>query len=39
MAIWMTEPLTDTSTKNAPGVKTGWRARKDNLIAISESIV
>jgi hypothetical protein len=39
MALVLTQPLPEMSTRNLPGGKE-WRARKaDNLIAICEPIV
>jgi hypothetical protein len=39
MALGLTQPLTEMSTRNLPGGK-GWPARKaDTLIAICETIV
>jgi hypothetical protein len=40
MALGSTQPLTEMSTKNLPGVKGGRPARKaDNLTAICEPTV
>jgi hypothetical protein len=39
MAVVSTQPLTEMSTRNLPGVKGGPAPKADNLTAICEPIV
>jgi hypothetical protein len=39
MAVWLTQPLTEMSTRNIPGGKVQLARKADNLTAISVPIV